>query len=450
MIKSSYFAGKAVLIFGVSRTGISAIKSMIASGANLVVSDDDTVKLEKIKEQLPNVTVASLKEVDWSDIKFLLLSPGVPLYAPITHPVVELAKKHNVEFISDFDVLYMACPTANFIGVTGTNGKSTTTALIGHVLSACGEKVQVGGNIGISPLELIPQDDGYYVLELSSYQLDLIESMHLDTALFINITPDHIDRHGTFQRYLEAKAKIFKMLSTKGIGVASVDYKEAKNIADSAPIKITFSTQNKDADVYIKDRILVDNIKGLEFNFQTYKDLPGAHNEENIAAAYAICVAQGLKPEEVVIAIKSFTGLKHRIEKIFESPRYTFINDSKATNADAAEKALHCYEQIYWIAGGIAKDGGIDSLLPLIKERVRLTLLIGHAQEQFAEVLTNLQLPFIKCGTLENALNFLYEQANASGIVLLSPACASMDQFKDYEHRGDEFIRMVNEKFGSD
>ncbi len=450
MIKSRYFAGKTVLIFGVSRTGISAIKSMIASGANVVVSDDNLMHLEKVQEQFPNITTASLQDVNWSEVKFLLLSPGVPLYAPIVHPVVEFAKKHNVEIIADFDVLYMACPTANFIGITGTNGKSTTTALIGHVLSACGQKAQVGGNIGISPLELTPQDDGVYVLELSSYQLDLIQSMHLDTALFINITPDHIDRHGTFQRYLEAKAKIFTMLSPQGIGVASLDYEEARNIADKAPVKITFSTKTKDADIYIKDRVLTDNIKGLEFSFADYTSLPGEHNEENIAAAYAICVAQGLKPLEVVAAIKSFTGLKHRIETILQSSRYTFINDSKATNADAAEKALRCYEQIYWIAGGIAKDGGIDGILPLIKERVRLTLLIGHAQEQFADALAKLQLPFIKCGTLDQALNFLYEQANANGIVLLSPACASLDQFKDYEHRGDEFIRLVNEKFGSD
>lgn len=450
MIKSSYFAGKKVVVFGLSRTGLGAVKAMMASSAIVIASDDNDSQLKALKEQFPLLETSKIEDIDWEGVEFLLLSPGIPLYAPVTHPVVTAAKAHKVQIMADFDMLYIACPTAKFIGITGTNGKSTTTALIGHVLKECGQKVQIGGNIGVSVLELEPQDDGFYVLEFSSYQLDLISSIHVDAALLINITPDHIDRHGTFDRYVEAKTKLINVMSPEGTAVISIDYPATKKIADACAHKITISTSDKTSDIYIKDRILKDNARGLSFNFADYTHLPGTHNEENIAAAYAICVGQEQDPNKVVAAIKSFKGLKHRIETVLTSHRFTFINDSKATNADATEKALNCYNDIYWIAGGMAKEGGIEPILPLIKERVRLTLLIGHAQNEFAESLAKMNLPFVKCHTLEQALDYLHNQANASGVVLLSPACASLDQFKDFEHRGEEFRRLVTEKFSAD
>lgn len=450
MIKSSYFAGKKVVVFGLSRTGLGAVKSMMASSANVIASDDNDSQLKALKEKFPLLKVLSLKEIDWQGVDFLLLSPGIPLYAPVVHPVVKAANKRDIPIIADFDVLYFACPTARFIGITGTNGKSTTTALIGHVLGKCGQKVQVGGNIGVSALELEPQDDGYYVLEFSSYQLDLIKFLHVDSALLINITPDHIDRHGTFERYIEAKTKLIDALSPKGTALISIDYPATKRIADTYKHKVTISTHDAAADIYIRGRVLKDNIRDLSFSFVDYTDLPGEHNEENIAAAYGLCTAEGLEPQQIVDAIKSFKGLKHRIETVLTSSRFTFINDSKATNADAAEKALRCYHDIYWIAGGMAKEGGIEPILPLIEDRVRLTLLIGHAQNEFAESLAKMNLPFIKCHTLEQALDYLHNQANASGVVLLSPACASLDQFKDFEHRGDEFRRLATEKFSEE
>jgi UDP-N-acetylmuramoylalanine--D-glutamate ligase len=450
MIKCSYFAGKTVVVFGMSRTGIGATKTMIASSAHVIASDDNEETLKTIQNRFPTITTLAPLDIDWSKAEFLILSPGVPIYGNDAHPIFKLANDNGVTIIADFDVLYLACPGANFIGITGTNGKSTTTALIGHILDKCGKKVQVGGNIGIPVLDLEPQDDGFYVLELSSFQLDLIKFMHLDTALFINITPDHIDRHGTFENYLKSKSKIINLVHQNGFGVISIDYDGTKELATKLNHKITISTSNANADIYIKDRVLYDKKHNLEFSFVDYSYLPGKHNEENIAAAYAVSSAQGLVPDQIISATKNFKGLKHRIETIFESSRFKFINDSKATNAEATEKALQCFSDIYWIAGGVAKEGGIEKILPLIRERVRLTLLIGQAQNEFAESLSKMQLPFVKAYTLEQALDYLYNKGNASGTVLLSPACASFDQFKNFEHRGDEFIRLVKEKFGTD
>ncbi len=305
MIKSSYFAGKKVVVFGLSRTGVGAVKSMIASSAIVVASDDNESQLNTLKLQFPIVHISKPQDIEWERVDFLLLSPGIPLYAPVEHPVVTAANKHNVSIISDIDVLYIAHPTVKFIGITGTNGKSTTTALIAHIFKECGQKAQVGGNIGISALELDPQDDGYYVLELSSYQLDLIKFLHTDIALIINITPDHIDRHGSFSRYVEAKSKLIKSLSPEGTVVISVDYPTTRQLAETytnniTKNKVTISTQNQKSDIYISNRILNDHMRNLSFDFNNYRYLPGEHNQENIAAAYAICVGEGLKPKEVV------------------------------------------------------------------------------------------------------------------------------------------------------
>ena len=430
-----------------ARTGLCAAKALLDSGANVLAYDDDAVVLHQAKAQCPALVVAELTIIDWQQVNYLLLSPGIPLYGSGLHKAVEMANHYGVEIISDLDILYLACPNATYIGITGTNGKSTTAALMAHVLREVKRNVQLGGNIGLPVLQLQPQEDGFFVLELSSYQLDLIRYLYLDFSIITNITIDHIDRHGTIERYVEAKSKILERLQPQGTAILSIDYPYTKNLVSSSSKTAHVSQVNSSADVFIKDRMLHDNINKTIYDFTDYLHLPGSHNEENIATVYATLLACGVESEQIVPAIKTFKGLEHRIQTVFKTNYLTFINDSKATNADAAEKALCCYKNIYWIAGGLAKEGGITSLLPLIQTNVVLTLLIGTAQLAFAQTLNELNLPYVLAGTLEKALNYLNNIPNAKGVVLFSPACASMDQFKNYEHRGEEFRRLVIEKF---
>ncbi len=452
-MRCPFFAGKNIVVFGMGRTGIASIKALIKSNANVIASDDFPLSLLNAKEQVPDVDAKNIDEINWSVQDFLLLSPGVPLYGAKMHAVVKMAKQNHVKIISDIDVLYLAMPSARYIGITGTNGKSTTTALIGHILQENGLKVQVGGNIGIPVLSLQSDQESIYVLELSSFQLELLEFCYLDVSVFLNITPDHLDRHGDMQTYLDAKLNIFRRLQQKGQAIFSEDYHDLRDVCIDFTEKVglykhTFGVYNI-ADVYVNKRILHDRINGLSFDLREHQFLPGRHNEENIAAAYLAALSMGCKPDLIINSIKSFKGLEHRMEFIGNFNGITFINDSKATNSDSASKALVCYDNIYWIAGGVAKSEGIESLIPIIKENVKLTLLIGDAQEEFAKTLLLHKLPFYKVDTVEKALNFLKNLANIDiATVLFSPACASFDQFRDFEDRGKKFKTLVYQIFG--
>jgi UDP-N-acetylmuramoylalanine--D-glutamate ligase len=444
MIKCELFRDKTVLVFGAGKTGIGAAKSLSASGAKVILADDNIETLKDVA--IYNTEVRQTDSIDWTSITHLLLSPGVPLYAPQPHVVVTIAKNRNIKIISDIDVLYLAQPNAKYIGITGTNGKSTTTALIGHILKECGVPTQVGGNIGTSVLELEPlEKGGVYVLELSSYQLDLLSNLKLDTSVFLNISHDHIERHGSFGRYLEAKAKILMNMKTTGTPVISIDYLETKVLANSMHSPITFSIKSNSANVYIENRVLHEG--PFTFDFTEQKYLPGKHNEENIVAAYTACRTIPLLPDQIYNAIMTFKGLPHRMQLVYTNDQFVFVNDSKATNADAAEKALVCYNDIYWIAGGLAKEGGINSILNLVKQNVKLSLLVGKAQEEFAASLDKVGAPYVKCDTINNALDYIKSNVTSSGVVLLSPACASWDQYKNFEHRGEEFAQLVLTKF---
>lgn len=445
MIKCDAFNEKKVVIFGAGKTGLSAARSLSASGAKVAICDDNMESLKDLA--IHNVEAKSIHTIDWPSVNYVLLSPGVPLYAPEPHPVVIKAKKHNIPIISDLDVLYMAQPDAKYIGITGTNGKSTTTALIGHILKECGVETQVGGNIGISALDLEPLGKGgVYVLELSSYQLDLISKLKLDTSVFLNISHDHIDRHGSFARYLEAKVKIFTSMKVTGSPVICTDYLETKVLTTALTRPVTVSTKSDTTSVYINSRVLHEGAFSHDFTNQKY--LPGKHNEENIVAAYAACRTLALLPHDIFAAIETFKGLPHRMQLVHTKNNLTFVNDSKATNADAAEKALVCYKDIYWIAGGLPKEGGIKSILNLVKNNVKLSLLVGKAQDEFAASLDSVDAPYLKCETIEAALDFIQKDPSAHGVVLLSPACASWDQYKNFEHRGEEFQSLVLQKFG--
>jgi UDP-N-acetylmuramoylalanine--D-glutamate ligase len=447
MIICNKFSDKTIYVAGLGKTGLGAVKSLLASSAKVYAWDDNPTVRNDCVLKYNDLQIVSPNDLNWKQIDFLLPTPGMPTLKGKEHDAIKYAMQNNVKIISDIDILYMACPEAGFIAITGTNGKSTTTALIGHVFTECGVKTEVGGNIGISVLELEPlHKDQIFVLELSSYQLDLLSSAKFDVAILLNITPDHLEHHGTMENYINAKFKIFRNQKQYDKAIISVDYQEHLALISKLQAPLGFSTKNP-TDIYIRNRIIIDNINNLKFDLSDYKLLPGEHNEENIAAAYAACISMGLNPEKIVKAIKTFKGLAHRIELVLEKNGVKFINDSKATNAASVEKAFNCFDTLYWIAGGLPKTDGIHPLRPLL-QKVKHAFLIGKAQDEFAEVLSKERIPYTKAFTLENALDNLKKFELSNCVVLLSPACASWDQFKSFEHRGDEFKRLVIEKFG--
>lgn len=448
MIICGYFAGRKVLILGLGMTGQGAVESLIASKAQVFAWDDNIESVNNCKLLYPQANYINPKEINWKELEFVILSPGIPTLPGKEHEVVRLAYRHNIKIISDMDVLYLANQEAKYIAITGTNGKSTTTAMIGHIIKNAGIEVQVGGNIGVSVLNLEPMgSDGVYVLEVSSFQLDLVTFAAFDISVLLNITPDHLDRHGSMRNYIAAKRKIFGVGKANNQAIISIDSPVLQDVAKDLPNKIEISTREQ-SKVCMLGRVLYDNINKKKFDFTSYDKLPGKHNEENIASAYAACLTFGLKPEEIVKHIKTFKGLSHRIETVLESNGLKFINDSKATNAEAAEKAISCFDNIIWIAGGVSKEGGIESLKPLFK-KIQFTYLIGQAQDEFAKTLDAAGVKYLKSQTLNNVLEDIKKSKIKKGTILLSPACASYDQYKSYEHRGDEFKKLVFEKFFS-
>jgi len=401
------------------------------------------------------MTLVDPAGVDWRSVAALVLSPGIPLTFPEPHPAVVWAREAGVEIIGDIELLGRAQPHARYVGITGTNGKSTTTALIGHILGQSGQRVEIGGNLGTPALSLAPLDaDGIYVLEASSFQLDLIETLAFDVAVLLNVTPDHLDRHGGMDGYIAAKKRIFARQGAGAAAVVGIDDAICRDIAEELrqvgkarviPISVT---REAPGGVYAEGGWLIDasgerperilDLAGAE-------RLPGSHNAQNAAAAYAASRALGVEREVAAAAIRSFPGLAHRQELVGTIGGARYINDSKATNADATEKALACYDAIYWILGGLPKAGGITSLTSYFP-RVRHAYLIGAATEEFAATLGD-AVPFSRCGNLESALAVAHERAQRDGVpgavVLLSPACASYDQFPNFEVRGDTFRELI-------
>jgi len=456
LIPVTQFEGRTVAVYGLARSGISAAKALSAGGAR-VVAWDDKPQARETGAKL-GLTIADLSVRDWSDISALVLSPGVPLTHPAPHPFVEKARDAGAEVIGDMELFARSLAAdsggAKIVGITGTNGKSTTTALIGHILSRLGLDAQVGGNIGNPVLDLAPPSSNVvYVLELSSFQLDLAPSLKPDVAVLINITPDHIDRHGTIDHYAEVKSYIFRHQTRGDVAVIGVDDAYSAAIctqisAHAGPSVIPASVGKVlGRGVFVLDGKLYDAGGATTREVRDLKmlnNLPGAHNWQNIAVAYAATRSLVKDPRDIAGAIATFPGLAHRIEQVGTIGHVRFVNDSKATNADAAAKALACYDNVYWIAGGKAKEGGIESLAPFFP-RIRKAYLIGAASELFAETLAG-QVEIDRAGTLETAMRHAAADAalmrESEPVVLLSPACASFDQFRDFEHRGDEFKRI--------
>jgi UDP-N-acetylmuramoylalanine--D-glutamate ligase len=453
------FAGRRVAILGLARSGRAAARALAAGGAQILAWDDDPAVREAVAAKIP---LCDLAQADWRDIPALVLSPGIPHRHPEPHPVVLRAREAGAEIVGDIELLGRAQPDARYVGITGTNGKSTTTALLGHILASAGRRVETGGNLGTAALALAPLGrDGTYVLELSSFQLELITTLAFEVAVLLNITPDHLDRHGGMAGYIAAKQRIFAHQSAISTAIIGIDDPICRALAEEmrrvgpngGPVRVVpiSVTEPAPGGVYVDRGQLIDATGGQPIavlDLARAERLPGLHNSQNAAAAYAAARAVGVAIEDAAGAIRSFAGLAHRQELVDTIDGVRFINDSKATNADAAEKALACYEAIYWIAGGLPKAEGIAPLAPYFR-RLRHAYLIGTATEEFAATLGS-SVPFTRCGDLATATKAAAEQARRDGVagavVLLSPACASYDQFADFEARGDVFRTLVAER----
>ncbi len=458
MIPVRGFEGRTLAVFGLARTGLTAARALIAGGAQVTCWDDgETGRAAAQAEGLPLV---DLREADWSRFAALLLSPGVPLTHPQPHWSVEKAKAAGVEIVGDVELFartaaaYPEWKRPKVAAITGTNGKSTTTALLGHICRSAGMDVRVGGNIGEGVLGLEDMHGGcLYVFELSSYQLDLTKSLKADAAVLLNITPDHLDRHGGMEGYVAAKRRVFQNQGEGDTAVVGVDdaYGQrlcteliAANRRTVAPISAGRAIGRG---VYVLQGVLYDALGERAVEMADLNSAPallGRHNWQNAAAAYAAAVGVGVAPQDAAEALATFGGLAHRMQEIARVGRVRFVNDSKATNADAARQAMSSYPRFHWIAGGRAKAGGIDGLADLFP-RVAHAWLIGEAADDFARTLDG-RAPATVCGTLDRAVEAAFAAAKAEGgeaVVLLSPACASFDQFPDFEARGDAFAAAV-------
>ena len=458
MIPIRGFEGRKVAVFGLGRTGLTAARALVAGGAEVALWDEkEGGRAAAIAEGFP---VVDLKTADWSSFAALMLSPGVPLTHPKPNWTVEMARAAGVEILGDIELFARTVNAApahkrpRVAAITGTNGKSTTTALLGHLCASAGRDTRVGGNIGIGVLDLPDMHGGaVYVLETSSYQLDLTSSLKPDAAVLLNISPDHLDRHGGMEGYVAAKRRVL-LNQTKGdTAIIGVDDAWCQRIcteitaANHRTIWPISASHSMGRGVYAIQGVLYDATgdRVIEVaDLLRARSLPGRHNWQNAAAAYAAARALGVPAEEAAEGLMTFPGLAHRMETVAMIGRVRFVNDSKATNADAARQALSSYPRVYWIAGGQPKEGGIAPLDDLFG-RVAKAYLIGEGASDFGKVLEG-RAPCVQSGTIEAATAAAFADAEASGedaIVLLSPACASFDQFSDFEARGEAFRAAV-------
>ncbi|WP_313447002.1 UDP-N-acetylmuramoyl-L-alanine--D-glutamate ligase [Brevundimonas sp.] len=491
MIPVSGFEGRRVAVFGLGRSGITAARALQAGGATPILWDDgEAGRAQAIGE---GFTVEDLAAADWSDFAALVLSPGAPLTHPRPHWTVDLARAAGVPVVGDIELFARALASYSssssgltggprVVAITGTNGKSTTTALIGWVLKSAGLTVHVGGNIGVGVLALPePTPDAVYVIEVSSYQLDLTTTFAPDVAILTNISPDHLDRHGGMDGYVAAKARIFANQGPDGVALVGVDDTWGQEIASERSqrvIAISSSAHPREggdpglsSGDDAKDQRLAPSLpverpqnwvpafagmSGIKavpgaiwsegrklVNLSTARSLPGRHNAQNAAFAYATARALGIDHDAAIVGLLSFPGLAHRMEAVGRLGPVRFINDSKATNADAARQALASYPSVFWITGGVPKAGFIADLADLFP-RIAKAYLIGDAAPAFAATLAD--TPHVIARTLDAAVAAAAADAASAGgeqIVLLSPACASFDQFKDFEARGEAFRAAV-------
>lgn len=450
---------KPILVYGLGRSGMATTKALVKAGANVVAGDDcpDSVAAAKKNGAVPFDDA----NYDMNNYAFLVLSPGIPLTHPKPHSIVEKARAAELEIICDIELFSRVYPDIKTIGVTGTNGKSTTSSLITHVINHCGGKAVLGGNIGTPVFDLKKVDEKtWMVLEVSSFQIDLCPLYRPDISLLLNLTPDHIDRHGSMENYCAVKERLAEPRegSEKNLAVICTDDQYMSKIfsraLDAQQRKVIEVSTEKvlDEGVYVQDEMLIDVLRGAENtvgDVSTLPNLKGIHNYQNAACAYAVCVQIGLAPDPVWKAMYDFPGLNHRQFLVRTINGVTYVNDSKATNAASTAVALGCRNNIYWIVGGRKKKTGLDGLeefFPTIKH----AFLIGEATEDFADWFEKYGIEFSRCYELDRAVTMAHEMAQknrgqpgGAGVVLLSPACASFDQFSSFEDRGDQFAKLV-------
>jgi len=459
MIPVRGFEGRKVAVFGLGRTGLTAARALEAGGAHAVLWDEN--EKGRAAARAEGFEVADLNTADWSGFAALMLSPGVPLTHPAPHWTVDKAKAAGVEIVGDIELFARSVNAAPFhkrpkvAVITGTNGKSTTTALLGHVCSAAGRDTHVGGNIGFGVLGLPDMHGGaIYVLEVSSYQLDLTSSLKPDVSILLNISPDHVDRHGGMEGYVAAKKRVLLNQGKGDTAVIGVDDAWCQQIcteitaANRRTIRPISASKSMGRGVYVLQGVLYDATgdRVVEVaDLTAARSLPGRHNWQNAAAVYAAARALGISQDAVAEGLLSFPGLAHRMETVGQIGKVRFVNDSKATNADAARQALSSYPRVYWIAGGQPKAGGIEALADLFP-RVAKAYLVGDGAAEFARTLDG-KAEHVISKTIDAATAAAFADAQGSGedaIVLLSPAGASFDQFTDFEQRGEAFRAAVH------
>src|SRR5215470_5219271 len=397
MIDLGGLKGSSFVVLGLARSGLATVRALKTAQIPFVAWDDN--KAARDAAAASGARLAEPAAIDWSGVSALIISPGIPNRLPRPHPVAAAARAAGKKVICDVELLARAQPRARFVGITGTNGKSTTTALVGHILGHAGVRREVGGNIGRGALDLAPLGEGgIYVLELSSYQLELVETFHADIAIWLNITPDHIDRHGDLAGYVAAKETIFARQQPGDCAVVGIDDEPSRAVYDrlarragvaAIPVKLETPVAGG---ISFRAGKLID-ADGYVVDFADVPTLPGDHNAQNAACAWAACRWLGLARERIVAGLRTYPGLPHRQERVAEVGNVIYVNDSKATNADATARALSSYRDIY---------SALDA---------------AHARAQ--------------------------RESHGPAVVLLSPACASWDQWKSYEHRGDAFRAMA-------
>ena len=423
MITAKAFAGKHYAVYGLARSGLATVEALLASGAKVTAWD---AKEEAWAKAPAGTVLANLDEIDLAAFDSLVVTPGLPLNR---HPIAQRARDAGVKIIGDIELFARArpeLPPHKVVGITGTNGKSTTTALVHHILKTAGVPTEMGGNIGLPILAQDPlPEGGVYVVELSSYQIDLTQSLDCDVAVLLNITPDHLDRYESFEAYAASKSRLFEMQSAHQHAI--VDYVAAldEDVLDNVEVQLW--------EQWI-DRVQV----GDQSSWPT---LQGPHNLQNARAATAACRALGLSDEQIDRGLRTYPGLSHRMERIREKDGVLFVNDSKATNPTATAPALAAFDRIRWILGGQAKTDNLDECAPYFGH-VASAYTIGEAADLFEKLLSP-HIPVKNCGKLDVAMREAAADAAPGDTVLLSPACASFDQFKDFEDRGDQFRALV-------
>jgi UDP-N-acetylmuramoylalanine--D-glutamate ligase len=453
MIPARSFNGRQVALFGLGGSGLATAHALTEGGAQVLAWDDNPDSVARAEHE--GIPVGDLRQADWANFASCVLSPGVPLTHPKPHWTVELARAAGVEVIGDIELFARertkVAPKAPFIAITGTNGKSTTTALTAHIIKASGRDAQMGGNIGRAMMTLEPPTSKrFYVVECSSYQIDLAPSINPSAGILLNLTPDHLDRHGTMQHYAAIKERLVAGSDTAIIGVDDVYCMQIADRLERAGREVIRISKR----LPLPDGYFADGTDLMEAEHGRYErigflegigSLRGQHNAQNALAAVAACLKVGLDLGEIQSGLETFPGLAHRMEQVGRKGNVLFVNDSKATNADASAPALSTFPRIYWIAGGLPKDGGIESLRGYFP-RIAKAYLIGEAAPAFSATLGE-AVPYEISGTLDAAVEHAAADATRDETgevaVLLSPACASFDQYKNFEVRGEAFRAAV-------